>query len=146
MGTLRHRALLKELSMKLSSISWIIILLLTSCGRNTAHIVVHCSGNVPPKKIVIDGGVCSTPEKFEDKEKQLFTLSCSAPEGNRRITVSCPDSSLPEGFLEMYFERGDSHYVVFNNVCGLSASKINNENARAKGRLAVWGTNVGIQN
>jgi hypothetical protein len=126
--------------MKLSSLLWMIAcLLLVSCSRNTAHMIVHYSGSAPPKNIYIDEGACSTPEAFENEKKQMFSVSCSALAGNRRIAVSCSDSSLPEGFLEMYFERGDSHYVVFNDVCELSASKINDENARAKGRLAVWG-------
>jgi hypothetical protein len=123
-----------------SLLCMITCLLLVSCSRNTAHMIVHYSGSAPPKKISIDEGVCSAPEAFENEKRQMFSASCSAPAGNRRIAVSCSDSSLPEGFLEMYFERGDSHYVVFNNVCELSAPKINDENARAKGRLAVWGT------
>jgi hypothetical protein len=111
--------------------------LLFACGGGSAGIRIDINGSKAPIKISINQGVCK--EITYQSSNQLTSFECGARPGNRRIAVKCELGDLPEAYMEHFFPIGDSHYVVFNNVCGSTASEIREENMRSRGQLAVWG-------
>jgi hypothetical protein len=118
----------------------VLVPLLVSCNWNGAGVKVHVTGETLPSIVSISEGKCEAMRTFkDDRQKDFGSVNCGTPQGNRRIEVRCPDANLPPAFLDHYFPAGDSHYVVFNDVCSMTTAEIRDENARAKGDLAVWG-------
>ena len=124
----------------LGAVGFVLILMITSaCSDSGAGIKVHHVGSPAPAAITIDQGKCSTLDSVDSDGKLLSTTDCGGPPGERRIAVKCAGTTLPEAFIQQHFPSGESHYVVFNNVCSSTADEIQKENQRARGRLAVWG-------
>ena len=51
-------------------------------------------------------------------------FECAVPEGKRKFTIVCADTSLPHAVLMTYVPRGDSHYRPFEQPCIPSAERI----------------------
>jgi hypothetical protein len=117
-----------------------VLLLLTACDGRSAGIKVDLAGEPVPSSVSIDQGRCEAVSVSESNGRRNFGSSnCGGPGGNRRIEVRCSDKQLPPAVLNHYFPPGDSHYVVFNDVCSMTAKEILDENTRAKGELSIWG-------
>ncbi len=117
----------------------LVILQMFGCGEESVGIRVDHVGSPVAAKIEIDKGRCEEIKTFENGGKEISASNCGGPKGRRKISVRCADEKLPAAFVDHEFPSGDSHYVAFNNVCGLSAKQIELENGTHRGLLAVWG-------
>jgi hypothetical protein len=102
-----------------------------SCSsESTSGIDARHSGFPNPIRFESSKGKCDKVWVSE-RDATMAGANCGVtPAGRGRISVFCPDASLPAAFIEREFAPGSSDGVLFNNVCSSTAEQIRKGNEK----------------